>query len=56
MPFQNLVLDLIEGLDPDMSVGEVQISIDPVTHHSRVVYSTRVVTIWYTVHLARRFC
>ena len=56
MPFQNLVLDLTEGLDSDTSIGEVQVNIDPVTHYTRVLYTTRVVTILFTVHLARRFC
>ena len=56
MPFQNLVLDFTEGLDSGTSIEEVQANIDPVTHYTRVLYTTRVVTILFTVHLARRFC
>ena len=56
MPFRNLALDFTEGLDSDTNVGEVQVSIDPVTHYTRVLCTTRVITILFTVHLARQFC
>ena len=56
MPLHNLALDFTEGLDLGMSVEEVQVNIDPVTHYTRVLYTTRVVTILFTVHLARHFC
>ena len=53
MPFRELVLDFTKGLDSDANVGEVQFSIDPVTHYTRVLCTMRVVTILFTVHLAR---
>ena len=56
MPFRDLALDFTEGLDSDTNIGEVQVNIDPVTHYTKVLYTTRVVTILFTVHLARRFC
>ena len=56
MPFHNLALDFTEGLDSGTSIEEIQVNIDPVTHYMRVLYITRVVTILFTVHLARCFC
>ena len=56
MPLHNLILDFTEGLDSSTSTEEVQVNIDPVTHYTRVLYTMRVVTILFTVHLARRFC
>ena len=56
MPLHNLTFDFTEGLDLGTSIEEVQVNIDPVTHYTRVLYTTRVVTILFTVHLARRFC
>ena len=56
MPFRDLVLDFTEGLDSDTNIGEVQVSIDPVTHYTRVLGTTRVITILFTVHLVRHLC
>ena len=56
MTFRDLALDFTEGLDSDSNVGEVQVHIDPVIHYTRVLHTTRVITILFTVHLARQFC
>ena len=52
MPFRDLALDFTEGLDSDTNVGEVQVSIDPVTCYARVLRTMRVTTILFTVHRA----
>ena len=56
MTFCDWALDFAKGLDSDSKVEEVQVSIDPVTHYSRVLCTVIVITILFMVHRARQFC